>query len=29
MIVQIENKEAIDNLEEIAQVDGLDVLFIG
>jgi len=29
VIVQIESKESIDNLEEIAQVDGLDVLFIG
>ncbi|KLO09963.1 Phosphoenolpyruvate/pyruvate domain-containing protein [Schizopora paradoxa] len=29
VIVQIENKESVDNLEEIAQVDGLDVLFIG
>ncbi|KII93675.1 hypothetical protein PLICRDRAFT_99732 [Plicaturopsis crispa FD-325 SS-3] len=29
VIIQIENKEGVDNLEEIAKVDGLDVLFIG
>lgn len=28
-IVQIETKEALDNVEEIAAIDGLDVLFIG
>ncbi|MCJ1359821.1 MAG: hypothetical protein MMC33_009824 [Icmadophila ericetorum] len=28
-IVQIETKEALDNLEEIAKVPGIDVLFIG
>jgi len=29
VVVQIENREAVENLEEIANVDGLDVLFIG
>jgi len=29
VIIQIESKQAVDNLEEIAQVEGLDVLFIG
>jgi len=29
VIIQIENKDAMDNLEEIAHVEGLDVLFIG
>ncbi|KAG5777811.1 hypothetical protein H9Q73_008519 [Fusarium xylarioides] len=28
-IVQIETQEALDNLEEIAGVDGIDVLFVG
>lgn len=28
-IVQIETQEALDNLEEIAAVDGVDVLFVG
>ncbi|KAJ9639272.1 hypothetical protein H2204_003883 [Knufia peltigerae] len=28
-IVQIETKEALDSVEEIARVDGIDVLFIG
>jgi 4-hydroxy-2-oxoheptanedioate aldolase len=28
-IVQIETKEAVDNIEEIAAVDGVDALFIG
>lgn len=29
VVVQIENREAVENLEEIAGIDGLDVLFIG
>ncbi|KAL4068501.1 Pyruvate/Phosphoenolpyruvate kinase-like domain-containing protein [Scleroderma yunnanense] len=29
VIVQIENKEGVENLEQIAAVDGLDALFIG
>jgi len=29
VMVQIENKEAVDNVEEIAAIDGIDVLFIG
>jgi 4-hydroxy-2-oxoheptanedioate aldolase len=29
VIVQIESRQAIQNVEEIAQVQGLDVLFIG
>jgi 4-hydroxy-2-oxoheptanedioate aldolase len=29
LIVQIESREALDNLEEIAAVDGVDALFIG
>ncbi|KAF9043244.1 Pyruvate/Phosphoenolpyruvate kinase-like domain-containing protein [Panaeolus papilionaceus] len=29
VMVQIENKEAVENVKEIAQVDGVDVLFIG
>jgi len=29
MIMQIEHKDAIDNLDAIAQVDGVDALFIG
>jgi len=29
VIVQIETKEAVENLEEIASVDGIDCLFIG
>lgn len=28
-IAQIETKQAVENIEEIAQVDGIDVLFIG
>ncbi len=28
-IVQIETKEAVENIEEIANVEGIDVLFIG
>lgn len=28
-ILQIETKEALDNVEEIAAVDGVDVLFVG
>lgn len=28
-IVQIETKEALDNVEEIAKMDGVDVLFVG
>lgn len=28
-IVQIETKEALSNVEEIAAVDGVDVLFVG
>lgn len=29
VIVQIESKSAVENVEEIAKVPGLDVLFIG
>ncbi|KAI6132506.1 Pyruvate/Phosphoenolpyruvate kinase-like domain-containing protein [Pisolithus croceorrhizus] len=29
IMVQIENKEGVENVEDIASVDGLDVLFIG
>jgi len=29
IIIQLEGKEAIDNLEEIMNVDGIDILFIG
>ncbi|EKM76855.1 hypothetical protein AGABI1DRAFT_44190 [Agaricus bisporus var. burnettii JB137-S8] len=29
VMVQIETKEAVENVREIAQVDGIDVLFIG
>ena len=29
VVVQIENREAVENLEEIASIEGLDVLFIG
>lgn len=29
MIVQIETKEALEAVDEIAAVDGVDVLFIG
>lgn len=29
VLVQIETKEAVENIEEIAAVDGIDVLFIG
>ena len=29
IIVQIESKQAIENIDDIAQVPGVDVLFIG
>jgi 4-hydroxy-2-oxoheptanedioate aldolase len=29
VIVQIESRQGVDNVEEIAAVDGLDCLFIG
>lgn len=29
VIVQIESRQGVENVEEIAKVDGLDVLFIG
>lgn len=29
MIVQIESRKAVENVEEIAKVDGIDLLFIG
>jgi 4-hydroxy-2-oxoheptanedioate aldolase len=29
VIVQIESKEAVENLEEIAKIEGIDVLFLG
>lgn len=29
VIVQIESRKAVENVEEIAAVDGIDVLFIG
>lgn len=29
VVVQIESRAGVDNVEEIAKVDGLDVLFIG
>ena len=29
VIIQIENDEALGNVEEIAQIDGVDVLFVG
>lgn len=29
VVVQIESTSGVDNVEEIAKVDGLDVLFIG
>lgn len=28
-IVQIESRSAVENVEEIAKVDGIDILFIG
>lgn len=28
-IVQVETREALDSIEEIASVDGIDVLFVG
>lgn len=29
VIVQIESRQGVENVEEIAAVDGIDVLFIG
>ena len=29
VIIQIETKEALDNIDEIAAVNGVDVLFVG
>lgn len=29
VVVQIESRSGVENVEEIAKVDGLDVLFIG
>lgn len=29
IIIQLEGKEAIDNLDEILEVDGYDIIFIG
>jgi 4-hydroxy-2-oxoheptanedioate aldolase len=29
VVVQIESRSGVDNVEEIAKVDGIDVLFIG